>query len=358
MNFFKNVYKIITWLTIIAYSVMILSSLGAIKEESLISSIGVIIASLLIISFYFSRTANVIANKKHEIIGYAATAVGLIFLILTILSNVILVEIPELLDLALEINNILHYVEIALSFFFVIVLIYEIEPASHGHEIFQNIIALIVAITFIFPYAASIKNIESESTLYQSAINFAKNASYKIDLIDNYDVNKISLKIYSSLYLISFTGFIINPMFRTHHDKVTDKTRDEIDEIIRNADNIYKVNQPQYQPQSYQQQNNQPMMPQQITQPQQVMPAQPIPVGITPAAKVVNPTFVESEIPDAIIPSVSEQTNSIFNNSVVEPTPVVESTPMVAPTPVVESTPMAAPTPVVEPPTIPSNINQ
>ena len=134
MDIFKKIYNVLIFMFILALLYVGLISLGAIKininDETSIYMLAIAV-EILGMTFLFSRSANVIANRNARVVGYIATFVGLINLLLTALQ--LILKDPSSIY---ELSNIMSQITI---FSFLIVLVYEIPQSNTAHGKFQNV---------------------------------------------------------------------------------------------------------------------------------------------------------------------------------------------------------------------------
>ena len=120
MDIFKKIYNVLIFMFILALLYVGLISLGAIKininDETSIYMLA-IAANIIAMTFIFSRSANVIANRNARVVGYIATFAGLINLLLTALQ--LILKDPSSIY---ELSNIMSQITI---FSFLIVLVYK-----------------------------------------------------------------------------------------------------------------------------------------------------------------------------------------------------------------------------------------
>ena len=334
MDIFKKIYNALIVIFILSLLYIGLIALGALDisytDKTSIHMLAIAI-DILIMTFLFSRAANVIANRNARVVGYIATFVGLINVLLTALQ-LILEDASSLY----EISNVMSHITI---FSFLIVMVYEIPQSNTAHGKFQNMTALIIAITAIFPYITGLKDFDSGSSLsgLTSLSSYSTN-QFGLDKSNTDNVETLE-KINTFLTFLSIGTFLINPMLRVHYiDKDYIALR-EVDDVYTTATKYQANTQPDpYKNLSDKYKKN--IMPQQpMTAPIPVPMQNPLPpptiseitpsvVENMPMEKVVNQQFKPEEIPEAIIPTIG---------GLPEVEPAVQ-TPKVSTEPIAEST--------------------
>lgn len=318
MNAMKKVYNIIMILIIITVLILCLGTLGAIDVTS---ETGAIIVSLsgiiLTASIFFSRNANIVANRKNNGIAWGVTAILLIFVILETLPLLI-----KDFTLSENVELIISVIMIALA---VIILIFEIPQANSFHGAFQKFIILLVLITCGLGYSYYDKYKKAQENLFETY-------DYNQYLEDVEDLENISNFFQVSIY-ITVGAFLINPILRVHYLDVDYSNIDEIDEILYKQTGYQNASTPN--PNAVLNQtkpvvNNglpnvvptQQIQPSQQAQPQTIGA---IPIQNVPTEKVVNPNFKQDDLPEAVIPSLNFDENQEEQPVAVEqPTPVTQ----------------------------------
>lgn len=342
MNVLKNVYKVIMALTIIAILIPCLQLFGAIKTTSETGSIVISISSILLVtSVFFSRNANIIANRKNNNIAWIVTSLLLIYVIISILPLIFK-------DFALPsaINLIINVIMIALA---VIILIFEIPQANTSHGHFQKFIVVLVIITCALGYTVEKKSDDAKKELYETY----DYSAYKKEIEEIENINKF---FYLSLY-ITVGAFLINPMLRVHYLDIDYSNAKEIDDIIINAANRQTTTV--QNPNAVLQQTHKPEVPK---TPVALAPVPIEPVKEIPTEKVINPNFKQDDLPEAIIPSLNlngEQVTQTPEVTEIAPNPEVSAsesvtlapTPEVVTTQVPETQTVSQPETLAEPPT-------
>ena len=283
-------------------------------------------------SIYFSRTANIVANKKNNILAWGLTSIVLVYVIIQLLA--ILID-----DFTIS-NGLSNFIDVAMIATALVILIFEIPQANSFHGTYQKLIVFIILITCGLGYGYYTK-------IKQAEENF----------LETFDYNEYSREIEEATNLykfftcgvyISLGAFLINPMLRVRYSDNDYSNVDEIDKILTGQTTYQNASIPNpnavlnqtYQntmiPGQQSQYAPHNMMAQQMQPPVTPMPVAPqAPVETTsvpqaPTEKVVNPNFKQEDIPEAIIPSLD------FGDPIVEqtPTPVTED----ATTPTTDST--------------------
>lgn len=310
-NAYKKIYKLIIILTVISMLIVTISTVSP-NNTWMYKETGMILinfaTSFIGTSILLSRNANVIANRKN-ILGNIGTIVLLFGVILSLIQMIFDFEPSTTFE------NIKLYTTVYIT---MLILIFEVPEANTAHEKFQRIVAAMTTITFIFAIflALQAKTLTSSSALTSSAFML-------------YGFTGMS-KIFIVLFLTTLTGFIINPMLRVYYIEEDYSTMNEIDKILYSsananyttAPNPNKMIDPRYLSSSQSQQIQTSQMQQQHTpQPTpQVAPPTPVvePVEEIPREKVINPNFKPSELPQAVIPTI---TSEPIQSQTVETTP-------------------------------------
>ena len=299
-----------------------------------------IAVEILGMTFLFSRSANVISNRNARVVGYIATFVGLVNLLLTALQ-LILEDASSLY----EISNFMSHITI---FSFLIVMVYEIPQSNTAHGKFQNVTAFIIAITAIFPYVTGLKDFDSSSSLsgLTSLTSYSTN-QFGLDQSKKDNVETLE-KVNTILTFLSIGTFLINPMLRVHYIDKDYVALHEVDDVYDTATKYQANTQPdpyknlsdKYKKDVVQQQPMQGMaVPIPVAMPNPLPPPTigeltPSVVEDTPREKVVNQQFKPEEIPEAIIPTIGGLTEA----ETVAQIPAVSSEPVVTNTPETSTT--------------------
>ena len=349
MDMFKKIYNTLIVMFILSLLYIALIVLGAI-DISLTDKTSMYMLAIAIdilgMTFLFSRSANVIANRNARIVGYIATFVGLVNLLLTALQ-LILEDASSLY----EISNFMSHITI---FLFLIVMVYEIPQSNTAHGKFQNMTAFIIAITAIFPYITGLKDFNSNISL-KDLTSLTSYSTNQVGLDQSKKDNvEILEKVNTILTFLSIGTFLINPMLRVHYIDRDYVALHETDDIYNTAIK-YQANT---QPDPYQNLSDKYKKDVVQQQPIQTM-AIPIPpptigelspsvVEDIPREKVVNQQFKPEEIPEAIIPAIG----GLPESETVTQIPAVSSKPIVIDTPQAPTAPnqleIATQTPIEE----------
>ncbi len=339
MDMFKKIYNALIVIFILSLLYIGLIALGAIDisltDKTSIYMLAIAI-DIFLMTFLFSRAANVIANRNARVVGYIATFIGLINLLLTALQLIL-----EDASALYEISNVMSHITI---FSFLIVMVYEIPQSNTAHGKFQNMTALIIAITAIFPYITGLKDFNSSGGLSSltSLTSYSTN-QFGLDESNKDNVETLE-KVNTVLTFLSIGTFLLNPMLRVHYIDKDYVALHEVDDVYETATK-YQANT---QPDPYKNLSDKykkEVVPQ---QPMQGMPV-PVPVPVPmqtplppptigeltpsvvediPREKVVNQQFKPEEIPEAIIPTIGglPEAETVAQIPAVSNEPVVEAT--------------------------------
>lgn len=358
METIKKIYLAIMGMTIISLVVLCLYSIGVLNVTIEMTADGIdptglyafiIAVCIAAMSFVFSRSANVIANRKTTAVGYLTVIAGLI--ILLILAVILIFK------LNIE-GNLLLLIRVLIGitiFLTVMVLVFEIPQANKSHRHFQYFTAILIAVTTIVYLFG---NSFLPKSLFQVDTSSQENEKNDepIDIFDDQeeiedDKNKVSTadKIKNILLYSSIGAFLLNPMLRVYYiDKDYDET-EEIDNIIRNSTDKYQIDaQPTKVPYTQTPTYIEPEKP--SPPPVPVPPPKPTISEIQPVEeikteeKVINPNFKQDDLPEAIIPTISGQTQReqtvqdnnvqiVDNNMVQQPTTEAVQQPVEVATP-------------------------
>lgn len=310
MNTFKKIYILIILLTILSLSYLCLISLDIINinladKTSLYIFVSAITISTM--SLLLSRSANVIANRKNLITGYTSACIGLLNIILVI---IFLITNNEIIS---NIIQIMLYITIIFS---LITLIFEVPQANSTHGKIQKLIATIIIITAIFPYASGLKKIDK----------FTFDDFFKIEEKTN-ENTKTLIKIETVLIFLSISGFIINPMLRMYYIDRDYFTENQLKDDF-NLSNKYQANTTpnpnKILSEKYRKNNNDnhQFNPQiqnnnnfnnNVNDNKFVQPPTDSPFFIEelPKEKVINQQFHPEEFKEVIIPGITETNNQI-----------------------------------------------
>ena len=318
---FKNIYKGIIVLIIISAIIMILDTFEVIILTSEFDNIITPIAAVILLNgFLLSRNANVVANKKNDLMPWITTFILLVYLLIQILAIVI-----DDFSISSDVSDIINKVLLLIT---CIILVFEIPQVNSLHGALQKITVVLAIITYAFYYGrASLTDSAIKTINPQKLEQIAKTAE---TLAKGYQL---------SLYL-TISGFLINPMLRAiYYSKDDYANTNEIDEILNNTynypnnnnynnynnNNNYPNNNNYNNYNNYNNNNNyngtinqqfqQPMPPYQQTMEQQLIISEdPLPPPIInemppvveeiSQEKVLNQQFHPEELPEAIIPSI------------------------------------------------------
>ena len=364
MESMKKVYSILIILVVVLVGILCGSQLEIIDVTTETGANIVSIATVLFTSsIFFSRNANVVANKKNNGLAWGVTIIVLIYVIIQLLAILI-----DDFTISAGMNKFITVTMIAVG---IILLIFEIPESNSLHGAFQKLIVFIILITCGLGYGYYNK-------IEKASENFYENFNYSEYLKEMEAAANLAKFFYCGIY-ISIGALLINPMLRVRYSDDEYSNVEEIDKILtrqtqyQNASipnpnavlnqthqNAVATGQhPQYATPNVAAQTQQPLVDIPTAQP---APAETVTTPQVPTEKVINPNFKHEDIPEAIIPSldfgdstpVVEQAPTVTPEAT--PAPVVEQAPTVTPeatpTPVVEQAPMvtpeATPTPVVE----------
>lgn len=310
MDTFKKIYMALIGMTIISFIYFGLVITGVVNPNLADETQLYIFTTalyILIMSVIFSRAANVIANRRNRVVGYLSTVVGLVNLLLVALYMITHNDI---------INNIATVMTKINIFTLLMVLVFEIPQANSMHGKFQKVVAVIIAITYLFPYITGLQDfMENSTSLTDSTYSGFGYNSYEEEDPDK--KNKETLEtIQNVLTLVSVAGFIINPMLRVYYidkDYISLNEMDETFETVtkyqaNTSPNPNKVLSDKYKKEEIPNQQQVQQPPQQQPQPMPMpQPAvtefQPI-IEEMPREKVINQKFQEEVHPEAIIPTI------------------------------------------------------
>ncbi len=360
METVKKIYLAIMGMTIISLVVLCLYSIGVLDKTVELTTNGsdptglytfIIAICIAAMGFVFSRSANVIANRKTTAVGYLAVIAGLI--ILLILAVILIFK------LKIE-GNLLLLIRILIGitiFLTVMVLVFEIPQANKSHRHFQYFTAILIAVTTVIYLFGNSFLPKSLFTVDTSSKENEK-TDEPSDIFDNRDEiedesnnKKVSTaeKIKSILLYSSIGAFLLNPMLRIYYiDKDYDETK-EIDNIIYNSTGKYQIDAqptkvPYTQTTTYKEPEKPSPPPVPIPTPKptvsEIQPVEEVKIE----EKVINPNFKQDDLPEAIIPTISGQTPSeqpvqdnngqpVNNNMVQQPTSEVVQQPVEGATP-------------------------
>lgn len=347
MDMFKKIYNALIVIFILSLLYIGLIALGVIDisytDKTSIYMLAIAV-DILIMTFLFSRAANVIANRNARVVGYIATFVGLINLLLTALQLIL-----EDASALYEISNVMSHITI---FSFLIVMVYEIPQSNTAHGKFQNMTALIIAITAIFPYITGLKDFDSGSSLSGlTSLSSYNTNQFGLDKSNTDNVETLE-KINTFLTFLSIGTFLINPMLRVHYIDKDYVALHEVDDVYSTATKYQANTQPDPYKNLSDKYKKDVMTQQPMTAPIPVpVPMQnPLPpptiseitpsvVEDMPMEKVVNQQFKPEEIPEAIIPTIGgipetetvAQIPAVNNEAITEltQTPEVNTEPVV-----------------------------
>lgn len=335
MDKFKNIYKAIIIMIIISLIVLCCYSLEFMTLGDDTSQIVFAIAIMIfIMSILFSRAANVIANRNNTIVGFVATIIGLIVLLI-FTCIIIFIYTSKDITALLSIMKILPFIIYLTVYIFLLIAVFEIPQANSSHRKFQNILAIVITITFLLSFG--IKNNSSSPSLL-SAINmngYSSDSSY-YDSPTNYytedkkeDENSALEKAYTIFTFISLGGFLINPMLRVYYIDKDYTSTEDIDKILENSVK-YQANSSSPNPNKILDEKYKNPEPTPTPKPQIETPTEPV-VEI-PHEKVVNPNFKQEDLPEAIIPSINVEEPVTETQTPAAPT-APEATPATPTTP-------------------------
>ena len=343
MKAMKTVYNILIILVIVLVGILCGGTMEIIDITTETGANIFSIASILFISsIFFSRNANIVANKKNQGLAWGITIILLIYVIIQLLG--ILIK-----DFTIP-NGLSTFMSVVMIAVGIIILIFEIPEANSFHGAYQKLIVIIILITCGLGYSYYNK-------IEKAAENFYEDYDYTRYLEEMESAANLQKYFLCGIF-ISLGTLLINPMLRVRYSDDDYSNVDEIDQILTRPSTYQNASIPNPNAvlnQTYQNavangQQTQYTPPTVTPQPVPVVPVETVAAPQTPTEKVVNPNFKQEDIPEAIIPSLD------FGNPTpeVEPTPVVEQTPVTPeaqPAPVVEPapvTPEAQPAPVVE----------
>ena len=368
MESMKKVYNILIILVVILVGILCGSQLEIIDITTEAGANIVSIATVLFTSsIFFSRNANIVANKKNNGLAWGVTIIVLVYVIIQLLA--ILID-----DFTIS-AGMSKFITITMIAVGIILLIFEIPESNSLHGAFQRLIVFIILITCGLGYGYYNKLEKAKENLYES-FNYTE---YFEEMEAAADLAKF---FYCGIY-ISVGALLINPMLRVRYSDDEYSNVEEIDKILTKPTQYQNASIPnpnavlnqtyqnavatgqhtQYTPPNVTQQPQQPQQPLADVAIAAVAPVETVTTPQAPTEKVINPNFKHDDIPEAIIPSLDfgDPTPVVEQAPVVTPeaapAPVVEQapvvTPEIAPAPVVEQAPMVtpevAPTPVADP---------
>lgn len=306
MDTFQKIYKALVVMLVLSIGVLCLNDLGIIDLSTKMTSEGAdttgsivlaIAIVFVIMSFIFSRAANVIANKNNRVVGYIAVFISLIVLLL--LAIVLIMGIETILKYIKYILILLKIVILVT----LIVLVFEVPQANTGHGLFQKITAGIITITFIFAFFINGNNKIDLSSIETVNIDSSMEGITE----EEEKKNTTNDKIQTVLTYLSLGCFLLNPMLRVYYLDQDYSEEHEIENIIKDASENVGVGvgnnpNPNAVVSDTYKKPTIPDKPKEVPKPTTVVqPVEEI------HEKVVNPNFKPSDLPDAIIPTISSE---------------------------------------------------
>ena len=300
MDTFQKIYKALVVMLVLSIGVLCLNDLGIIDLSTKMTSEGAdttgsivlaIAIVFVIMSFIFSRAANVIANKNNRVVGYIAVFISLIVLLL--LAIVLIMGLDDILKYIKYILILLKIVVIVAA----IVLVFEVPQANTSHGLFQKITAVIITVTFIFAFF-----INNKDEVNLSDLETGSNSFLTEEVEDKSTTND---KIQIVLSYLSLGCFLLNPMLRVYYLDQDYSEEHEIENIIKDASENVGVGvgnnpNPNAVVSDAYKKTTIPDKPKEVPKPVPVLqPVEEI------HEKVVNPNFKPNDLPDAIIPTIS-----------------------------------------------------
>ena len=329
MDTFKKIYRALIIMVILSIGFLCLLNLGIIKisydvndETAIITQMymTIISACIIVVSFVFSRAANVIANRKNTIFGYLAVFDGLLLLLL--LAVMLIFKISDS-----GIFKIFGFLLEVLVFLTLLVLVFEIPQANSSHGTFQKMTAILIAITFLFN--AFVVNENSLTSYFSNATTSTSTSTNTYYTEDEDSSSDTNVKIQTVLTYSSIAAFLINPMLRVLYIDKDYNEVEEIDEIIKSANNKYGDNNdaPPNSNIPGKEEIKKPIVPEKKKEVPKPIPT-PIKAVEEVHEKVINPNFKQEELPEAIIPTINgeeEKNDNVQQETITPPVQEVES---------------------------------